>query len=202
MSVIVVVEILVFGYEHNALFGHTFVALESLQRSSYCNAEFTSLYWAITITTPQRNSCDKGYKQLVGIHAQHYSNELFLLDDHRALRLGFCGRPLNFNESEVLNSRPGTSVHANKGQTHTATRREYMFSTSNPSMRRSLIIVFFSASLSIWPVGLEEEVHKHICYEKKILVSIATLKMSAGIFLNMTFRLLTTQKHLGRWENL
>lgn len=169
MSVIVVIEILVFGYEYNALFGHTFVAFESVQRSSYCNAEFTSLYWVITITTPQRNSCDKGYKQLVGIHAQHYSNELFLLDDHRALRLGFCGRPLNFNESEVLNSRPGTSVHANKGQTHTATRREYMFSTSNPSMRCSLIIVFFSASLSIWPVGLEEEVHKNICYEKKSL---------------------------------
>lgn len=98
---------------------------------------------------------------------QHYSNELFLLDDHGAFRLGFCGRRLNFNESEVLNSRTGTSVHAYKAQTHTVTRREYMFSTSNPSMQRSHIIVFFSALLSIRPFGLLEEVQKHICDEKK-----------------------------------
>lgn len=49
----------------------------------------------------------------MGIRRQHNSNELFLLDDHRALG-GFYGRPLNFNEWKVMYSSTGMSVHANK----------------------------------------------------------------------------------------
>lgn len=49
----------------------------------------------------------------MGIRRQRSSNELFLLDDHRALG-GFYGRPLNFNEWKVMYSSTRMSVHANK----------------------------------------------------------------------------------------
>lgn len=55
----------------------------------------------------------------MGIRRQHNSNELFLLDDHRALG-GFYGRPLNFNELKVMYASTGMSVHTNKSLRITA----------------------------------------------------------------------------------
>lgn len=55
----------------------------------------------------------------MGIRRQHNSNELFLLDDHRALG-GFYGRPLNFNEWKVMYASTGMSVHTNKSLRITA----------------------------------------------------------------------------------